>query len=48
MDKANFEGEGMGVVNLIREIGVVPTNSEGFRTIKQGGLRNRRQQGYRS
>ena len=38
MDKANFEGEGMGVVNLIREIGVVPTNSEGFRTIKQGGL----------
>ena len=38
MDKANFEGEGMGVVNLIREIGVVPTNSEGFRTIKQGGV----------
>ena len=38
MDKANFKGEGMGVVNLIREIGVVTTNSEGFRTIKQGGL----------
>ena len=38
MDKANYEGEGMGVENLIREIVVVPTNSEGFRTIKQGGL----------
>lgn len=38
MDAALFEGEGMGVVNLIREIGLVPSNGEGFRTIKQGGL----------
>ena len=38
MEKALFEGEGMGVVNLIREAGLVPSNGEGFRTIKQGGL----------
>ena len=28
----------MGLVSLIREIGLVPSNSEGFRTIEQGGL----------
>ena len=39
MDASLFEGEGMGVVNLIKEIGLVPSNSEGFRTIKQGGLK---------
>ena len=38
MAAANFEGEGMGVVNLIRELGLVPSNGEGFRTIEQGGL----------
>lgn len=38
MDASLFEGEGMGVVNLIKELGIVPSNSEGFRTIKQGGL----------
>lgn len=38
MDKSRFEGEGLGVVNLIREIGLVPSNGEGFRTIQQGGL----------
>lgn len=38
LDASKFEGEGMGVVNLIREIGLVPSNSEGFRTIQQGGL----------
>ncbi len=38
LDASLFEGEGMGVVNLIKEIGLVPSNSEGFRTIKQGGL----------
>ena len=36
--KEKFEGEGVGVVNLIKEIGIVPSNSEGFRTIQQGGL----------
>ncbi|MDR1271649.1 MAG: tyrosine--tRNA ligase [Clostridiales Family XIII bacterium] len=30
--------EGIGVVELIKEIGLVASNSEGFRTIEQGGL----------
>ena len=38
MPAADFEGEGMGVVNLIRTLGLVPSNGEGFRTIEQGGL----------
>ena len=38
MDRSLFEGEGMGVVNLIRELGLVSSNGEGFRTIEQGGL----------
>lgn len=38
MDKSEFEGEGIGVVTLISKLGLVPSNSEGFRTIKQGGL----------
>ena len=38
MKAEDFDGEGMGLVNLIREIGLVPSNGEGFRTIKQGGL----------
>lgn len=38
MDRARFEGEGVGIVNLIKELGLVPSNSEGFRTIEQGGL----------
>lgn len=38
MPSAEFEGEGMGVVNLIRQLGLVPSNGEGFRTIEQGGL----------
>jgi len=38
LDTALFAGEGMGIVNLIREIGLVPSNAEGFRTIQQGGL----------
>jgi tyrosyl-tRNA synthetase len=36
--KAKFEGEGVGIVDLIREVGLVESNSEGFRVIKQGGL----------
>ncbi|MDR1068999.1 MAG: tyrosine--tRNA ligase, partial [Clostridiales Family XIII bacterium] len=35
---AQFAGEGMGVVDLMREIGLVASNGEGFRTIQQGGL----------
>ena len=38
MEKAKFEGEGIGVVTLIKELGMVPSNGEGFRTIEQGGL----------
>ncbi|MDR0885491.1 MAG: tyrosine--tRNA ligase [Clostridiales Family XIII bacterium] len=38
MDADRFKGEGIGVVNLIKELGIVPSNAEGFRTIKQGGL----------
>ncbi len=38
MDRSKFAGDGMGIVDLIREAGLVPSNSEGFRTIKQGGL----------
>ena len=38
MERARFEGEGLGVVNLIKELGLVPSNGEGFRTIEQCGL----------
>ena len=38
MERSRFEGEGVGVVSLIKELGLVPSNSEGFRTIEQGGL----------
>ncbi len=38
MEKSRFEGEGMGVVSLIKELKLVPSNGEGFRTIEQGGL----------
>lgn len=38
MEQSNFEGEGMGVVTLMKEVGLVPSNGEGFRTIEQGGL----------
>lgn len=36
--ETEFSGEGMGVVTLIKRIGLVPSNGEGFRTIEQGGL----------
>ena len=38
MDRNRFEGEGVGIVTLIKEAGLVPSNGEGFRTIQQGGL----------
>lgn len=38
MAAADFAGEGKGLVSLIRELGLVPSNGEGFRTIEQGGL----------
>lgn len=38
MEAARFAGEGMGLINLLRELGLVSTNSEGMRTVKQGGV----------
>ena len=38
LQRSCFEGDGMGVVALLKECGLVSSNSEGFRTIEQGGL----------
>jgi tyrosyl-tRNA synthetase len=38
MPASTFEGDGIGVVQLIKELKLVPSNAEGFRTIEQGGL----------
>ncbi|MBR5926204.1 MAG: tyrosine--tRNA ligase, partial [Firmicutes bacterium] len=38
LDSSKFEGEGLGIVNLMRECGLIASNGEGFRTIQQGGL----------
>ena len=38
MEKSAFEGEGMGLVSLIKDLGLVSSNGDGFRTIEQGGL----------
>ncbi len=38
LDTSIFEGDGKGLVSLIKELGLVPNNSEGFRIIEQGGL----------
>jgi tyrosyl-tRNA synthetase len=39
MDKNKFKGEGIGLVGLIKELGLVTSNGDGFRTIEQGGLK---------
>ena len=38
MEKSAFEGDGMGLVSLIKDLGLVSSNGDGFRTIEQGGL----------
>ena len=38
MEKSAFEGEGMGLVSLIKDLGLVSSNGDCFRTIEQGGL----------
>lgn len=38
-ESAKLAGKGMGVVNFIKELGLVPSNREGFMTIEQGGLK---------
>lgn len=37
MDKSSFE-EGMGIIDLLRNTGLIKTNSEGRRLIDQGGI----------
>ena len=38
MPKDKFEGEGMGLLNLLKELKLIQNTSEGFRTVEQGGL----------
>ncbi len=38
MALSDFQGDGKGLVSLIRELGLVTSNGDGFRTIEQGGL----------
>jgi tyrosyl-tRNA synthetase len=38
-DKDGNELGGLGVVSFIKELGLVPSNREGFMTIEQGGLK---------
>ncbi|MCL2111821.1 MAG: tyrosine--tRNA ligase [Clostridiales bacterium] len=38
IERARFSGEGVGLVNLMREVGLISSNSEGFRAIGQGGV----------
>ncbi len=38
MDKSLFENEGKGLVSLLKELGLVTSNGDGFRTIEQGGV----------
>ena len=38
MDGKLFEGDGMGLASLLKELGLVTSNSEGFRAIQQGGV----------
>ncbi|MDR3365041.1 MAG: tyrosine--tRNA ligase [Clostridiales Family XIII bacterium] len=38
LDRGRLAGEGLGLVTLLREVGLVQSNGEGFRAIQQGGL----------
>ncbi|MGI6206276.1 MAG: tyrosine--tRNA ligase [Anaerovoracaceae bacterium] len=38
MPASDFEGEGKGLVTVLKEVGLVSSNSDGFRTIEQGGI----------
>ena len=35
---AEFEGEGMGLINLLKKLNLVQNTSDGFRTVEQGGV----------
>ena len=39
MDKADFEGDGMGLAALLKAAGLEPSTSEAYRTIQGGGAR---------
>jgi len=38
MPKAKFEGEGVGLINLMKELKLVQNSSEGFQAVEQGGV----------
>ena len=39
LDKSLFEGDGMGVIALLKELTLIKSNSEGLRLIDQGGVK---------
>ena len=38
MTRQDFEGEGMGLLTLLKEVGLTASNSEGRRVVEQGGV----------
>lgn len=46
-DGAEFEGEGVGLVSLMKEIGLVSSNSDGFRMIEARRCKAEWRDGYR-
>ncbi len=38
-DKSRFDGDGEGLINLLKELNLIKSTSEGFRTIEQGGIK---------
>ncbi|MGI6203782.1 MAG: tyrosine--tRNA ligase [Anaerovoracaceae bacterium] len=38
MEVSDFEGEGIGVLDLMRKVGIATSNSDARRTVEQGGL----------
>ena len=38
MDAQTFEGDGVGLLNLLKEVGLTSTTSEGRRLVEQGGV----------
>ena len=36
--RSEFEGEGKGVLTLLKEVGLAPSNSEARRSVEQGGV----------
>lgn len=38
MDAKTFEGDGVGLLNLLKEVGLTSTTSEGRRLVEQGGV----------